>query len=427
MNGTSARREECYNVPASPESLPSRENLDSLSRLRLLFLMTALIGGADFARAESNGTPPFCASPEQIRRLEDTIKKLDPASPLAKRDVPELMAVVADRRCPRVLRQRAGMLLGRIGEPAIAAVAVLARLLDGDDRGWVLKSLGLFGGTASQVVGRLSRELRDESRGLEDRTRVADVLGQIGTGPAIEALGRELLRNDPGSAADAAKARLLRKTMLNAIAIAGPKAVGALPALIRSLENPDTEIRRRACQAIGRLGPRAEPAIDSIFERLALDEAPEVQDAAAEALGRLGPTAVPVLLRIVRDAPPDLQWRAARTLGRSDRVRRARTEKAEAVREMTGLFDSDDGRVRVESMEAVWRLERRAGPVAMPLVKELASPERQNRMAAARVLVEMDELPSEAERLLQKLSAASSAEGRSAREVLRKRTLRGAD
>lgn len=157
------------------------------------------------------------------------------------------------------------MLPGRIGKPAAAAVPVLLRLRSGSDRYWALKSLGLFGEVAASAVDQLAPELHDPSRGYSDRILVADVLGQIGTGPAIEALGRELVqsgRSQPGdSRSGDAASQLLIKTMLDAIALAGPRAVGALPAIVRSLENPDCEIRRKACQAIGQLGPRAESSI----------------------------------------------------------------------------------------------------------------------------------------------------------------------
>jgi HEAT repeat protein len=329
------------------------------------------------------------------------------------------------------------MLLGRIGEPAAGAVPVLLRLRSGDDRYWALKSLGLFGEVAADAVDQLAPELHDSSREPSDRILVADVLGQIGTGPAIEALGRELLRSSrtfsQDSSTDVAESRLLTKTMLDAISLAGPKAVGALPAIVRSLENPESEIRRKACQAIGQLGPQAEPAIDSIFERLVLDDSPEVQDAAAQALGQLGRSSVPLLLRVVRDAPPNLQWRAARTFGRFgstwtgtriDPRRELGEDRAVIVQELVALFQSEDSRVRIESLESVWRIDRQAGPVADALIKELGSVERQVRMAAIRVLVEIEELPDEARVSLNKLSVESSLEGRSAREVLRKRLRR---
>lgn len=403
-------------------------------------VLTILLSGVAWVATDSGQAAPNRDSAGQGQDLEATLRTLDPTSPAAKRHVSSLISVIEDERCPMILRQRAGMLLGRIGEPAAAAVPVLLRLRSGDDRYWVLKSLGLFGEVASDAVNQLAPELHDASRDGSDRILVADVLGQIGTGRAIEALGRELLGNGRVSAVNSesrvAESKLLTKTMLDAIALAGPKAVGALPAIVRSLENPDSEIRRTACQAIGQLGSRAEPAIDLIVERLVLDESEEVQDAAAVALGQLGPNAVPVLLRVVRDAPPNLQWRAARTFGRFgstwtgariDPRRRLGKDRASIVRELVTLFESGDSRVRIESLESVWRIERRASQVANPLIAELGSRERQVRMAAIRVLVELEELPEVAQASLERLKTELSPEGRSAREVLRKRLLRGQD
>ena len=372
-----------------------------------------------------------CSSTEKVRRLEATIRTLAPTDPAAKEHVDSLVAVVASTGCSNVLRQRAGLLLGRIGQPAAKAVPVLEKLLAGPDRYWAMKSLGLFGEVAAKTVKRLSTELRDESRGVEDRILIADVLGQIRTGPAIEAIGRELLRGNARAATASVETRLLTKTMLDAIALSGPKAAGALPALLRSLEHPDSEIRRTACRAIGRLGPRAEPAIDSILERLVLDEASEVQDAAAEALGQLGAGAVPVLLRVLRDAPPDLQWRAARSLGRFGEVwlgpgrldprRSLGSHSKEVVRELSAQFESDDGRVRIESLTAAWRVGRRVNLVAMPLLRELTSTERASRRAATRLLTALPTLPGEVAAKLHELKEGGSVASRPAAEILRRR------
>lgn len=375
-----------------------------------------------------------CSSTENVRRLEETIRTLVPTDPEAQKHVDILTAVAASSDCSTVLRQRAGLLLGRIGRPAAKAVPVLEELLDGPDRYWAMKSLGRFGEVASGSVKRLSTELRDESRGVEDRILIADVLGQIQTGPAIEAVGRELLRGSARSSTEKREARLLTKTMLDAIALSGPKAVGALPALLRSLEHPDSEIRRKACKAIGRLGPRAEPAIDLILERLALDDVSEVQDAAAEALGQLGDRAVPVLLRVVRDGRPDLQWRAARSLGRFGEVwlgpgrldpRRSLGSRSQAVvEELTAQFESEDGRVRMESLTAAWRIGHRASLVAAPLLLELTSTERANRRAATQILIEMPALPDAVTLKLEEMKQSGSVASRPAAEILRQRTRR---
>ena len=356
------------------------------------------------------------------------MRTLGPDNPQTRNSVSILIAVVRDRGCPSILRQRAGMCLGRIGPSAADAVPVLIQFLQADERPWVLKSLGLFGKTASDAVQALAADLHNRSRSMEDRILVADVLGQIRTGPAIEALGQELLRlavTPPDPVAGSVQPeKLLHRTMLDAVALAGPQAVGALPALVRSLENSHSEIRRQACRTIGRLGPRAESAIDSVLERLVLEGSPEVQDAAADALGQLGPNAIPVLLRVVRDGPADLQWRAARTLGGFDQRRLPANRKADVVSELTVQFVSKSGRVRIESLTAVWRLERSGQLVALPLVHELHSPERPFRMAAAQVLVELGDLPAEVEQSLRSLCSETNAAGRSAREIFRKRRLR---
>lgn len=354
----------------------------------------------------------------EIRELESLLEGLDPKSPLAVACVPQLIAAISDKTVPVVLQQQAGMMLGRIGQPAEAAVPILIEAMQHSSaaRPWALKSLGLFGDLAAESVLQLSSDLADRSRSHADRILVADVLGQIGTAAAVQALARELLRPETSdSPADA----LLRQVAVDAVAQARVRGIVALPALIRMTSDRNSEVRRKACDAIGGLGPRAELSLDSLLERLVLDDNHAVRDAAAMALAKIGPAAVPVLVRLVESGEAELQWRAAGAL------RRIGSRAATAGDALLRATDSDDDRVRLESLEAVWVIRGDAGEVAPRLLGELSASERQIRRRASELLITIDPLPQAVADQLEMLAQGKNREqSRAARYVLRERVRR---
>ncbi len=346
---------------------------------------------------------------------------LDPKSSQAVDRVPQLIVLIKNEAAPKVLRQQAGMFLGRIGKPAAEAIPVLIELLVDTEppaeatRSWALKSLGLFGELAADVVPQLNRELSDRSRSKDDRILIADVLGRIGTAAALQTLSRELLRPQP-QLANADNKSLLRQVILDGIALNGPRAVVALPALIRATADGNSDVRRKACQAIGRIGPRAELSLDPLLERLVLDQTPAVRDSAAAAMATIGPAAVPVLINVMTSGDAELQWRAARSL------QSIGPGAESAVESLKRAFRATDARVRIESLEAVWRIQDEPKLVAGPLIQELSSSDRQIRRHASRLLIEIDPLPAIALMRL-KLSAADRTrdDSRAASYVLRER------
>ena len=263
--------------------------------------------------------PPACAA--EPRDDDESVRKLlvglDPNGSQARVAVPRLIAVISDDELSDVVRRQTAMMLARIGDPAREAVPILIELRSdkrSDESGvrfWATKSLGLFGSVAAGAVPILSKELADAMHPAGERLLVADVLGQIGTGPAVQSLARELLR--PRDSSDSAETQLL-EVAIDAIGQAGPEGIVALPALIRTAAHSRPDVRRKACRTIGRLGPRAELSLDPLLERIVLDDDPAVRDAAAAAMARIGPAAVPVLVRLLDSGLPELQWRAAQSL-----------------------------------------------------------------------------------------------------------------
>jgi len=397
--------------------LKSLRRLVAVIATMLAVVPTHVADSQDHA-PDSHRLPRAVADAEAERLL----RGLDPKSPQAIDRIPQLIGLIRDETAPKVLRQQAGMLLGRIGKPAVAAVPMLIRLLRDPEtpadatRSWALKSLGLFGELAADAVPQLSRGVSDRSRSQDDRILIADVLGQIGTAAALQALSIELLR--PQSEHTNSEA-LLRQVMVDAVALTGPQAIVALPALTRMTADGNADVRRKACQAIGQIGPRAELSLDPLLERLVLDETPAVRDAAAAAMGKIGPAAVSMLIDIMGSGDAELQWRAARSL------QTIGPRAGSAVESLQRAFRVVDPRVRVESLKAVWRIRGDPKLVAGRLIQELSSPERQVRRQASLLLIEIDPLPAQAMMQLQIRAADRTRDGsREAGYVLRERARR---
>lgn len=93
----------------------------------------------------------------------------------------------------------------------------------------------------------------------------------------------------------------LQETVADALRRIGPAAV---PSLTQSLKSTDSDLRLRAVEILGRMGPEAKDAIPDLIERLG-DDDPRVRKAAVRALGQIGPSAaaaVPELIRILQSA-----------------------------------------------------------------------------------------------------------------------------
>ena len=385
----------------------------------------------EVAVCPQNSTQPG-ATAESRARLELLLAELDPSSEQATDAVPVLLAALRNPETDTALRERSAAMLGRIGEPARGAVVELVELLerarltlspassneqsksDDETSYWVMKSLGRFGNVAADAVPALSRVLISSASTSKMRVLAADTLGQIRTAASIDVLTTELMKpqriSDYGST-------VLRQTIIDSLALAGPLAVGAIPALARALEDENADIRRKACDTLGALGPRAEGGMDSLFERLVLDEDAAVKDAAANALAQVGRPAVAMLVDLLERGGPDLQWRAAQALGQTGAAAKSVLPKLKQA------FGNPSMQVCIEAVDAVWKITRDSNAVASALVEILSEDDRQVRRRAAGLLVELKPLPRETSRKLEALAAGgSSNESRAAAYVLRERS-----
>ena len=376
-------------------------------------------------------------------RVEALLSKLDPASVQAAEAVPILLAALRDFETDSTLRERSAAMLARIGEPARAAVPILIEILersqqvispipDGttgeerstreDTRYWAMKSLGVFGSVAADAVPIVAQFLTSaattqattQATSPQLRVLAADTLGQIRTSAAIGVLTAELMKPRRTNNYESI---VLRQTIIDGLASAGPLAVGAIPALGRAAEDDNADIRRKACEALGSLGSRAEGGMNSLLERLILDEDAAVKDAAANALAQIGQPAVASLVDLLERGDPELQWRAAKALGQVGPVARPAAESLKLA------FDIPSTQVRIEAIDAVWKISRDPQAVATALVKILSEDERQIRRRASGMLVELEPLPRDTSVALKELAANGGAnERRAAEYVIRERS-----
>ncbi len=93
----------------------------------------------------------------------------------------------------------------------------------------------------------------------------------------------------------------LRFYALRVLTRLGPKAADAVPALIKTLNDPDPKLRREAEFALGAIGPQAAAAVPSLIERLD-DEDDAVRYAACYALGKIGSAARPAVKSLIKIA-----------------------------------------------------------------------------------------------------------------------------
>lgn len=368
---------------------------------------------------------------EKWTRIGERINTLDLSGSESRTLIPVLSEIMGDALAPEILRRRCAATLARIGPTAAPfAMPVLLRLLEEDDsnvkrddvaerkRLWILKSLGMFRSGAADTVPLLRVQLSDQARSIEDRTVVADTLGQIGTAAALRVVARELLSARGNSERDVS---LLREVLVDAVTYSGAQGIVTISALVRATTDRKAAVRRKACLAIGGLGPQAESAIDVLVERFALDDDAAVRDTAAEAMSRLGPVAVPILRQAVSSDDPELQWRAAKALSTMGRAAHP------AVRELTDAWESPDARVRLRSKAAVWQITGQTLSAGRALIREFVNPDRQIRRQAATLLTEPRTLP---QALVDDLTVAAAGTGETSRiaaYVLRQRRIQYGD
>ncbi len=181
---------------------------------------------------------------------------------------------------------------------------------------------------------------------------------------------------------------LVRSAAARLIGDLAPDVVGAVPVLVGLF--PD----REAMRAVGEFKQKGAPAVPDLIELLSHADA-AVRRQAVRTLGRIGKSALaalPALIELVqRDPEPSVREFAAAVLGEFESIMDSADERHPAASEILpalvkALGDSD-GKVRLESVRALGRMEERAA-AALDEVSALANdaewPVRKEAMEAAR-------------------------------------------
>ena len=264
-------------------------------------------------------------------------------------------------------RAFAAELLGRVGNanavPALLDTVRATRSEDGDVREIALRALARI--ADPRAVAPLVDALRSAEPWLAPR--LADVLTRHGAGSVTPMM--RLLENGGRHHARPWAANVLGEL----------RAQRAFPVLVRALGDIEDEVRARAAYALGRLGDRR--AIPYLLEHLLTDPAPFVRARIAGALGQFDDPEV--VERLVRALADPAWW------------------------------------VRMRSVEALEQI----GPQAEgPLLVALDDPDPELRMRAAVglerlgvpgrtvTMIEQDDRPDEANRMLAKLATAGACE-----------------
>ncbi len=238
------------------------------------------------------------------------IAKIQPDDKEAARRAVEQIVELLKSKEPR-LRQGAAVALTELHAPAeIVGPALEEMMQDSDEavRACAIKAVGSMG---AKAVPGATKALKNP------KLREAAVQVLTETGPLAEPAVPDLiaLLSDPDAE--------LRGNVQLALAGVGPKAVSAVPALVRSLTT-DKQVGRvkyTACVALGRIGPGAVAAIPSLEKGLKSED-PVLRLACVWAMFRIKPsdkqvatTAIPLLITGLNHEKEAVRVEVATALG----------------------------------------------------------------------------------------------------------------
>lgn len=225
------------------------------------------------------------------------------------------------------LSYRAAKALGRIGAPAVPALARAVQDEHFKGRGIAIQVLGNI--ADARAIPALVEALRDDKNSKQAalalhsigsaavpalievlehdqgsmRQRAAEILGEIGDPTALPALQKALEDSDSG----------VRAAIVRSLGQIGTDA--ALPILIPALGDTDGWVGSAAWEEIDKIYRNNRPEITPLVDALAHSET-RVRAGAAGLLGFIGdPHAVPTLLEASKDASSEVRLFVVRSLG----------------------------------------------------------------------------------------------------------------
>jgi HEAT repeat protein len=213
-------------------------------------------------------------------------RRLVELGPAAKSAIPVLTKVL-NRKGDGQVGEIAAEAMGKMGVEAVAPLREILR--NGYKVRFVARALGEIGAASAPAVPELIHALKG-AKTHRDRAILAQALSQIGPAakPAIPVMIEAM---------DSSSETAGSPTMPGPIATAvGSFDEAAVPLLLKALESEKRNLRIASAKALVAMGPRARGAIPALLEKLG-DSSPETVDV-RRALGKIGADALPFLRRI---------------------------------------------------------------------------------------------------------------------------------
>lgn len=410
----------------NPRFIPGSAFVHRYSLVPKLLLENALTAKLCFAMLSI--LPGFCGSPatsvlsaaddsplyagRTLSEWNDWFKALDLTSATAAAEAPALAQLATDSAAPPAARRQATLTLGRLDAAAAVAVPVLAQLLNDDvptdsgdaPRSWALKSVALLGPPARELTPQIIELLNAPDTSALDRLLSLEALARIGPAHArsLPAVVMALEHGPPAAARELDQSVDLefRTAAAGVLSLFGPSAAPAIPTLLEASRAEHEPLRRAAVTTLGMIGDAAlrEPLTDV----LQFDDSLAVRDAAAVSLAQLGPQTTDLFTQLLGDSDATTRSRAA------DALRRLGPAARSSLPALRVALTDEATAVRIGAAEAIWSV---SGEVPLPLdaaAELLAAPERETRMRAHRLLVDMGRVTHDPA-LLERLQSLSQS------------------
>jgi len=194
--------------------------------------------------------------------------------------------------------------------------------------------------------------------------------------------------------------KFTRREAARSLALLGPEAKPAVPALVAALDDDQDQVLFWASTALANLGPAAQEATAELIKRLGSQGGRRYKDQAhlrvATALARIGTHAVPQLIKALGDDSPSIRSGSARVLGNMGPTAR------EAVPALVSLLADNETYIAETAGVALGKI----GLAAHLQVQAALGSDDENIRAAAAVAIGWMREPSDVAKRLSKLLEA---------------------
>jgi HEAT repeat protein len=153
--------------------------------------------------------------------------------------------------------------------------------------------------------------------------------------------------------------------------------------LISALKDDDKDVRLNAARVLGRIGKKAEPAINVLISTLK-DDRKDVRSSAAYALGEIGTKSEPVikgLISTLKDDDKDVRLNATYALVQIG------IKSEPVIKRLIGALKDDDKDIRLNAARVLGRIGKKAESAVPELVNALQDKDSRVRYIATDTLV----------------------------------------